>query len=90
MSIGGYRDKEKTLRVLIESDSVLVLGFDEALLGYSNIDGQIVAVYDEDVCINILSDGIPFETALQIFYNNFVAEERSYDSPIFIRYERNI
>ena len=40
--------KRKTLEVLMDSESILVLGFEDALLGYSEIGDSIVAAYDQD------------------------------------------
>jgi hypothetical protein len=80
----------KTLEVLMDSGSVLVLGFDEALIGYSEVGESIVSVYDQDIFIEILSEDMPFADALEFFHLNFISNNLGDKKPIFIRLDRNI
>jgi hypothetical protein len=59
--------KRKTLEVLMDSESILVLGFEDALLGYSEIGDSIVAAYDQDMFIDILAEDMPFADAVEVF-----------------------
>ena len=57
--------KRKTLEVLMDSESIIVLGFEDALLGYSEIGDSIVAAYDQDMFIDILAEDMPFADAVK-------------------------
>tara|TARA_R110000796_G_scaffold184537_1_gene301118 strand:+ start:123 stop:404 length:282 start_codon:yes stop_codon:yes gene_type:complete len=87
--------KTKTLQVLSDSHSTFILGFDDALLGYSEVNNNIVAVYDEDKFIELLSEELPYVEAIEFFHLNFsgnaftLAVSNS-STPIFIRLNKNI
>ena len=75
-----------------DASGVLVGGFDQALVGYSDRNGLILAVYDEDKCIEIIQedDGVTYMEALE-WFNDFVHGEGVFGhQPIFIRLEKNI
>jgi hypothetical protein len=80
----------KTLEVIIDSGSVMILGFNEALIGYSDIDGSIVAAYDQDMFIDILSEDMPFADAIELFHQEFLSNESADALPIFVRLDKNI
>ncbi len=82
--------KEKTYRVLSDTKSAYIDGFDDALLGYSEIDGVIVAAYDQDMFIEILSDDMPYDKAVIFFGENFSSNRIGKLNPIFVRLDHNI
>ena len=83
---------ENTIEVLAQSGSLLVAGLDDALMGYSDYRGTIVAVYNLDECIEILSEdeSLPYEEALQLFYANIHSHDFGDNTPIFMRLDHNI
>lgn len=82
--------KRKTLEVLMDSGSILFLGFEDALLGYSECKDKIVAVYDQDVFIDMLAEDLPFADAIELFHQNFISNDLGDRNPIFIRLDKNI
>ena len=82
--------KIKTLNALIDSGSVLILGFEDALVGYSQVKDTIVAVYDQDIFIDILAEDMPFADAIELFHQNFIPNDIGDNTPIFIRLNNNI
>ena len=82
--------KRKTLEVLMDSGSVLVLGFEDALIGYSEVKGEIVAVYDQDAFIDMLAEDVPFADAIEFFHQNFISTDLGDRNPIFVRLDKNI
>jgi len=87
-----YNDpyKIKTLEVLRDTGSLKISGMDDALIGYSEIDNTIVAVYDQDVFIDILADDIPYSDAVEFFYKTFSSNRIGKKNPIFVRLDHNI
>ena len=82
--------KRKTLDTLMDSGSVLILGFEDALVGYSEVKDTIVAVYDQDIFIDILAEDMPFADSIEFFHQNFISNDLGDKTPIFIRLDKNI
>jgi hypothetical protein len=80
----------KTLQVLSDSESIFIIGFDDALIGYSEVNDGIVAVYDSDLFIEILSEDMPYPEAIEVFHNNFASRFLGENSPTFVRLNKNI
>jgi hypothetical protein len=87
--MGNYQNT-RTLEVIMDSGSVIILGFTEALIGYSEINGSIVAAYDQDMFIDILSEDMPFADAIETFHQNFLSDNSLDAQPIFVRLDKNI
>jgi len=85
-----YDDKLRTLEVLRDSDAMIVTGFGEALMGYCDFRGNLVASYDIDKCIDIIAQDMPYEDAIEYFYFNIHGAYVGESSPIFIRLDHNI
>ena len=85
-----YDDKLRTLEVLRDSDAMIVTGFGEALMGYCDFRGNLVASYDIDKCIDIIAQVMPSEYAIEYFYLNIHGAYAGESSPIFIRLDHNI
>jgi len=74
---------------LKDNDCLLADGFEKALIGISEGNNP-VAVYDTDLCINILmeEDGMSQDEAVEFFHYNTVRANLGEKTPIFIkRYE---
>lgn len=79
--------KEKLKEVLEENDCVVAHGFDDAIIGTCiNKDGEVVAVYDINKCIDSLveKDKMDYEEAEEFFYFNTINCYVGIRTPIFI------
>jgi hypothetical protein len=75
--------KEHLARV--DDEILLADGFDEALMGFGEIGGKFVAVYDRRKCIDALMvDGMDEETAVEYFDFNVVAAYVGPRTPVFV------
>ena len=79
---------EKIIKeVLVENDCLIADGFDNAIIGtYLNREGEMVAVYSIEKCINSLmnNDGMDYEQAEEFFYYNTINCYMGVKTPIFI------
>ncbi len=86
-----YDNKFKTLEVLQESGSLIVTGYGDALIGYTEqFNGEIVAVYDIDKCIDITAEDMPYADAIDYFYFYIHGAYMGSKGPIFIRLDENL
>jgi hypothetical protein len=61
-------------------------GFDEAIIGVAYVRGSAVAVYDEDLAIEILaSQGMSLDESREYFDFNVVGAYVGEQTPIFVR-----
>ena len=79
---------EKIIKeVLLENECLTADGFDDAIIGTCiNKDGEVVAVYDINKCIDSLmnNDGMDYEEAEEFFYFNTINCYMGVKTPIFI------
>lgn len=85
-----YNDKLRTLQVLKESEAMIITGFGEALMGYCDFHGELVAAYDIDKCIDIIAQDMDYDDAIDYFYFNIHSAYVGKSGPIFIRLDHNI
>ena len=72
------------IEILEEHEALLAEGFQAALIGYTN-GSNIVAVYDFEICVNILqADGMDRIEAVEYMDFNLVGAYVGEKSPIFI------
>ena len=68
----------------INEDMLFADGFDDALVGYIERAGSpSIACYDKDKCIDILSNDMSYEEALEYFYFNVVGAYVGDNTPCF-------
>lgn len=59
--------------------------FDKAMIGYAEVVGNYIAIYDEEKCIDILvKRGMSFEEATDHFYYNVKGTYCGELTPVFI------
>ena len=69
----------------INEDMLFADGFDDALVGYIERAGSpSIACYDKDKCIDILSNDMSYEEALEYFYFNVVGAYVGDNTPCFL------
>lgn len=65
--------------------ALLAEGFDQAIVGYTQNSFPMVAVYDTEKCIAILtSSGMPLEQAVEYFEEDVLDKSYRSNQPIFI------
>ena len=70
----------------INEDMLFADGFDDALVGYIERAGSpSIACYDKDKCIDILSNDMSYEEALEYFYFNVVGAYVGDNTPCFLK-----
>ena len=78
-------DREELLDILESNESLIVVGFNDALIGISE-GRETVAVYDLDLCITILMDknGMEEGEAIDFFYIKTLDSYLGDKTPLFI------
>jgi hypothetical protein len=75
----GIREK-----LAVENKDMLFAdGFDNALIGTSVRDGNIVALYSTKKCIEVLSKEMSYEDAIDFFYVNVEGSYLGPNTPLF-------
>jgi hypothetical protein len=72
---------------LVENECLIADGFDDAIIGTCiNKDGEVVAVYDINKCIDSLveKDKMDYQEAEEFFYYNTINCYMGVKTPIFI------
>ncbi|MDK9789795.1 hypothetical protein [Vibrio sp. D431a] len=59
-------------------------GFDEAILGISQYLGNDQVVYDSNKCIDILTEQMDSDEALEYFHTNLIGAYIGENTPIFV------
>ena len=68
-----------------EEDLLLADGFDAAFIGTGQRCGHPnIAVYDRDMCIDILANDMPYEEAVEYFEFNVAGAWVGEQTPIFV------
>ncbi len=68
-----------------EEDLLLADGFDAAFIGTGERCGQPnIAVYDRDMCIDILANDMPYAEAVEYFEFNVAGAWVGEQTPIFV------
>ena len=62
--------KTELKKFLEENECLIADDLDKALIGVTNKDGVMVAVYDIEKCINILAKDMDKKDAIDYFYYN--------------------
>ena len=71
--------------VLEENDCLIADGFDDAIIGTYQRDGEVIVVYDIDKCIDsLLRDGMDYQEAEEFLYFNTINCYVGEKTPIFI------
>ncbi len=71
--------------ILEENDCLIADGFDDAIIGTCQRDGEVIVVYDIDKCIDsLLRDGMDYQEAKDFFYYNTINCYVGEKTPIFI------
>jgi len=81
---------KRVLDVLVDTEAMVVSGLSEAIIGYCDFRGNLVASYDKDKCIDIIAQDMPYEEALDYFYRNVHDAYVGEGAPIFITLSDNI
>ena len=82
---GGMKYMKRELIAEINEDMLFADGFDDALVGYIERAGSpSIACYDKDKCIDILSNDMSYEEALEYFYFNVVGAYVGDNTPCFL------
>ena len=76
---------ETALRDFLEENECLIAdGLDSALIGVTNKDGVMVAVYDIGKCIDVFAKDMDKKDAIDYFYHNTLGSYVGEKTPIFI------
>ena len=76
--------------ILEEHDCLIADGFDDAIIGTSQRDGEVIVVYDIGKCIDLLMrDGMTYLEAEEFFYYNTINCYVGDKTPIFIETYNN-
>lgn len=77
--------REQFIQTLVDNDALLADGFEEALIGHTH-GSNVVAVYDYDVCVQVLMerDSMTIEDAVEWMEYNVVGSYVGDKTPIFI------
>jgi hypothetical protein len=77
--------REQFVQTLADNEALLADGFEEALIGHTN-GHNVVAVYDYDLCVQILMEreGMSTEDAIEFMEFNVVGSYVGEKTPIFI------
>tara|TARA_R100000781_G_C3969455_1_gene89593 strand:- start:41 stop:292 length:252 start_codon:yes stop_codon:yes gene_type:complete len=76
---------EELKEELEENDCVVAHGFDDAIIGTCQRDGEVIAVYDISKCIDsLMNDGMDYQEAEDFFYYNTINCYVGKRTPIFI------
>jgi len=81
-------DARQTIQNEVGDEELLFAdGFDAALLGWGGAFNQMAAVYDYDVCIDVLvfRDGMTQEDAVEYFEFNVIGAYVGEHTPIFLK-----
>tara|TARA_R110002020_G_scaffold112277_1_gene258512 strand:- start:80 stop:322 length:243 start_codon:yes stop_codon:yes gene_type:complete len=76
--------EEKLKDVLEENDCLIADGLDSALIGVTDKDGVMVAVYDIAKCINVFAKDMDEQDAVDYFYYNTLGSYVGKKTPVFI------
>ena len=77
--------KEILEEILEENDCVIANGFNDAIIGTCQRDGEVIVVYDIGKCIDLLiRDGMDYQEAEEFFYYNTINCYIGKRTPIFI------
>jgi hypothetical protein len=82
--------KTKTYEVLAGTEALILSGFTKALLGYTDFNGNILAVYDMDKCIDIFAEDMPYDEAVEHFYLKVHGAKFIMGNPMFVRLDKNL
>ena len=74
----------KIKEALIENECLIADGLDDALIGVTNKDGVMVAVYDIGKCINLFAKDMSEMDAIDYFYYNTLGSYVGEKTPVFI------
>jgi hypothetical protein len=67
------------------SEAVIIDGFDQAIIGYTQSNPSFCIVYDIEKCISILVEfGMSLEDAVEYFDSNFLGAYIGENNPIFV------
>ena len=70
--------------VAIENPNMLFAdGFDDAIIGTSIREGNIVALYSTKKCVEVLQKDMSFDDAVEFFYFNVEGAYMGPNTPIF-------
>lgn len=76
--------------ILEENDCLIADGFDDAIIGTCQKDGEVIVVYDIGKCIDLLMrDGMTYLEAEDFFYHNTINLYVGEKTPIFIETYNN-
>ena len=75
---------DKLKEVLEENECLIADGLDDALIGVTNKDGVMVAVYDIGKCINVFAKDMSEIDAIDYFYYNTLDSYVGEKTPVFI------
>ena len=76
--------------ILEEHDCLIADGFDDAIIGTCQRDGEVIVVYDIGKCIDsLLRDGMDYQEAEEFFYYNTINCYVGEKTPIFIETYNN-
>jgi len=76
--------------ILEENDCLIADGFDDAIIGTCQRDGEVIVVYDIGKCIDsLLRDGMDYQEAEEFFYYNTINCYVGEKTPIFIETYNN-
>lgn len=77
--------------ILEENDCLIADGFDDAIIGTCQKDGEVIVVYDISKCIDSLvkDDGMEYQEAKEFLYFNTINCYVGEKTPIFIETYNN-
>jgi len=78
------RMKTALKEFLEENECLIADGLDDALIGVTNKEGVMVAVYDIGKCIDVFAKDMVKEDAIDYFYHNTLSSYVGEKTPVFI------
>tara|TARA_R110002110_G_scaffold195558_1_gene405047 strand:+ start:38 stop:280 length:243 start_codon:yes stop_codon:yes gene_type:complete len=76
--------KTELIEFLEENKCLIADGLDSALIGVTNKDGVMVAVYDIGRCIDVFAKEMDKQDAIDYFYYNTLESYVGERTPVFI------
>lgn len=72
------------MTILAENASLLADGLEEGLIGWTYSQGNVIAIYDYDKCIQVLMQDMTEEEAYEWMEYNVVGSYMGEKTPLFI------